>query len=329
MTNRIISKRCPICQIEVDAILVEECEFGYKMLRCPDCHLEFAHPLKGPGKEGYEQWYKGETTEIKGERFSVDYASRLQSPNRRRLRDYHLKALCLASVLLSFSSKVLDVGCAEGSFIKALEEIGFDVYGCDIAEEPIGFAKRIYNLRNVLASSVENLPSHWQNFELITAFEVLEHLETPLEFLRSIFTILKPGGFLILSVPNYNYHSKKRIRGGAKWDAPPEHLTRWPEETLKCALLKVGFSFNSIKFLPAGGWESFLDAILPDKIENFYWQLWERKVIDEVKQGYGKEARSKNKSAEFAFRVLLYPFYRFLKSKYDMYCIVIARKGFQ
>jgi SAM-dependent methyltransferase len=238
-------------------------------------------------------------------------------------------ALHLISVLLPVTSRVLEVGCAEGSFIKALEEIGFDVYGCDIAEAPIEFAKIVYDLRNVVASNVEDLPSHWRNFELVTAFEVLEHLETPLEFLRTLFNILKPGGFLILSVPNYNYHSKKRIKGGAKWDAPPHHLTRWPEETLKFALLKAGFSFNSIKSFPAGGWESFLDAILPDKMENFYWQLWENKVVNEVKQRYGKGVRSKYKIFEFSIRSLFYPMFLLLQSEYSINRLFVARKGFQ
>ncbi len=276
MKDKCIHTICPICEEEVKAFVVERCGWGYDVLRCPLCHLEFASPLKGPGKRGYEAWYKGEPLEGSG--VYVDCASRLNLLSSHRLRDYHIKAMQYLKMLLNSHNKLLDVGCAEGTFIKAMEDLGFDVYGCDIAEEPIKFAKQFYHLKNVLASTPEELPKEWRDFEIITCFEVLEHVENPLCFLQSIFNLLKPGGFLFLSVPHYELLTLKRRRGGAEWDRPPEHLTRWPKETLRIALRKVGFPNSHIKLLKAGEWENFLDAILPIGVETLYWRLWERKA---------------------------------------------------
>lgn len=291
------------------------------MLRCPICFLEFAHPLKGPSKNGYEAWYRGETIQMCGGEIYVDYLARLCSPRRRRLRDYHILAMkFLRRVGFNSIPKLLDVGCAEGSFIKAMEEIGLSVYGCDIAEEPIKFAKQEYQLKNVECAPPDNLPGEWKNFDIITCFEVLEHVEQPLQFLKSLYSLLKFGGFLLLSVPHYDVLSNKRKKGGAEWDTPPEHLTRWPHRTLMLALEKIGFLARDIKIFQAGEWETFLDAVLPESYENIYWELWENKAR-------GKKQSLLAVVVELVTRLSLFPFFYLLKGNYARYSFVIARKN--
>lgn len=320
MQRECITTICPLCEREVESVIVEDCEGGYKMLRCPLCKLEFAYPLKGPGKEGYERWYKRKAFQMGETDFYVDYASRLSSSRARRLRDYHIKTLrYLGEMQFASCPKLLDAGCAEGSFIKALEELGFQVYGCDIAEKPIEFARRVYRLKNVISSSPQELPEAWKDFDVITSFEVLEHVEKPLQFLQSLYRLLRPGGILFLSVPHYEILSSKRKKRGGEWDRPPEHLTRWPSETLIFSLEKVGFSPAYIKILQAGEWETFLDAVLPTEIENIYWEWWEKKAR-------GKRGNFLEEIAERGIRFGLLPFFIFLKNRYVRYSLVIARK---
>lgn len=246
MKRRCIPTLCPLCEKEVGAIVVEDCEGGYKMLRCPMCKLEFAHPLKGLGKEGYEGLYKEGAWR---ERFI------LQAMEKPRLESRHLWAIkSLKRIYPSPDNrKILDAGCGEGGFLKVMGRIGFEVYGFDIAEEPIRFAREVYGLENVIVGTIEDLPKDWGDFHIITAFAVFEHLENPLQFLRSLYNRLKPGGLLLLSVPHYEGISYTKKKSGANWDNPPEHLTRWPPKTLRLALEKVGFSqikFHSLRNAP-------------------------------------------------------------------------------
>jgi len=80
MMSRFISVICPICQDEVQAIFFEECSGGYKMLRCSIYPLEFAHPLKGPSKDGYQAWYRGEAIKLGSLESHVDLSAKKCAP---------------------------------------------------------------------------------------------------------------------------------------------------------------------------------------------------------------------------------------------------------
>jgi len=301
---------CPICEKEVQAILVEECQGGYKWLRGPFCALEFANPLKGAGKEGYDMWYKKGFWKPNEIIFKADYTYRLISPS---LLPFHKKAINCILRLESLSRRLLDVGCGEGTFIKRMEELGFEVYGCDIAEEPIRFAREVYGLRNVIASRAEELPEDWKDFDVITAFEVLEHTENPLGFLKCLYNLLKPGGYLILSVP-LSGQFRERTN-------PPEHLTRWNLKALKLAIEKAGFlkeeyrTFSSLYFYYK--WKYFLDFILPESLKTWYRHLQEGRQGEMMSSKRGSREKSRQNMLKNLFklgikwigRICLFPFF--------------------
>ena len=83
-----------------------------------------------------------------------------------------------------------------------MQELDFDVYGFDLSRVAVDFAREVYGLRNVVACSWEELPADWRSFSFITAIEVVEHLDKPLEFVSKMRSLLFPGGALIISVPN-------------------------------------------------------------------------------------------------------------------------------
>jgi hypothetical protein len=94
-----------------------------------------------------------------------------------------------------------------------------------------------------MVGTLQSIPYHWRDFNLITSLEVLEHIENPLFFLTKLFQLLTDGGYLVLSIPNFFYQM---------WVLdepypPPEHLTIWSTKALKFVLNKVGF--KNIRFL--------------------------------------------------------------------------------
>jgi 2-polyprenyl-3-methyl-5-hydroxy-6-metoxy-1,4-benzoquinol methylase len=100
--------------------------------------------------------------------------------------------------------KVLDVACGPGNLLEMLQEEGFmDLRGVDISAEQIAIAQKKFP-QVVCGDALEYLRGHSETFKLITAFDILEHLSKAeaLEFLDAIRSALKPGGQLILQLPN-------------------------------------------------------------------------------------------------------------------------------
>jgi ubiquinone/menaquinone biosynthesis C-methylase UbiE len=95
------------------------------------------------------------------------------------------------------SPNILDVGCGTGYNLSYLSTFG-EVVGIDFSECAIRFcAKRNYN--NVIQANAENMPFKEKTFDLITALDLLEHVDDG-KALQEFHRCLKPGGYLLLTV---------------------------------------------------------------------------------------------------------------------------------
>src|SRR5205823_10108864 len=97
----------------------------------------------------------------------------------------------------------LEVGCATGEFCELVRSKGARVVGLDLASEAIAQARLRYPLIEFREGDLAALQSDEQ-MDLIFAFELIEHVDSPAQFLSSVASHLKPGGRLILTTPNYN-----------------------------------------------------------------------------------------------------------------------------
>ncbi|MBC7327227.1 class I SAM-dependent methyltransferase [bacterium] len=229
---------CPVCRERTSRIKVEHFE-GFEILRCEVCDVEFAQPFKAAPPEDYEIGYI--------ERYShpLREIERLKLPFYDGFMDIYTVILKILQSLPP-KGKILDAGCGSGGFLSLLKGMGFQVYGFDISPTAVEMAKKIYELRNVINCSWEALPPEWYGFTVITAIEVVEHLEEPLAFVTRMRDLLSENGIFILSVPNRNRLGEKcvyRIRE----NYPPYHLTRWSVEALSALLKKAGFKKIIIK----------------------------------------------------------------------------------
>jgi SAM-dependent methyltransferase len=115
--------------------------------------------------------------------------------------------------------KILDVGCGTGTMLRYLSAYG-EVQGADADAEAVHFCK-MRGLENVSLLPEEAMPFANSSFDLISMFDVLEHIEDDRGALREIFRVLKRDGMLILTVPAYRFlwgaqdeisHHKRRYR---------------------------------------------------------------------------------------------------------------------
>jgi len=97
--------------------------------------------------------------------------------------------------------KILDVGCGTGGITKDLTRFG-DVYGNDHSMAALKHARR-YGLQNLINCSASNLPYRSETFDIITIFDVIEHIKDDVQVIKKISSSLKRNGTIFISVPAF------------------------------------------------------------------------------------------------------------------------------
>lgn len=141
--------------------------------------------------------------------------------------------------------RALEVGCGSGRYLAQLADSGWQAEGLEPSAETADRLRETTGLP-VTAASVREATFAGESFDLVVAVMVLEHLHNPLEDLRSIYSWLRPGGFLTGSVPNCASWEFRFF--GADWFAlqVPTHLFHFTPTTLTQLLETAGFSDTRI-----------------------------------------------------------------------------------
>ena len=178
-------------------------------------------------------------------------------------------------------SKVLDVGCNSGEFLKLLQEKGCDAVGVDISEPLLEIAKG--KGLNVIKADAETLPFPDQSFDVVILREVLVHLHDPVKALKEIKRVLKPSGFLLGSAPHANL--EKMV-----WEEKAMHHRYYDEDRLMAQLNEV-FEKTHLKVLKGGQFAaSFAMSHLAHKPAELLWKSgnadtpeWEHALLTDKK----------------------------------------------
>lgn len=141
----------------------------------------------------------------------------------------------------SLHPNFLDIGCAMGVLLQEAKREGMKVTGVDISDDAVAYCNR-FKL-NAKAGTVQSLESVLENnsFDIITAFQIIEHERDPLEFMRRVYKLLKKGGLVVLATPNYGGIWRKLM--GKRWVGftHPEHVVLLDFSSMRYLLEKSGF----------------------------------------------------------------------------------------
>jgi 2-polyprenyl-3-methyl-5-hydroxy-6-metoxy-1,4-benzoquinol methylase len=128
---------------------------------------------------------------------------------------------------------VLEIGCGRGDFLNRLKLAGQkEVMGLEMNQAAAAFARDTHGLAVFSGSLSEFMGSENRQFDVICTFQVLEHIAEAGAFLRQALQLLKPGGVLIIGVPNYDAVIVKDEPNNIL-DYPPHHMGWWNARSLE------------------------------------------------------------------------------------------------
>jgi len=197
----------------------------YKHFRCDECGYEtFVRHDSGIAADLYEN--------------DADYIDDLNilTNSDDLILWHHLKAIkFIQSRFQPDSTSTLDIGCFNGFFVKKLISLGYDAHGVDFNKSAIAYGQENFGLASVISTqTIEGMIDQGMLFDVITLFEVMEHLPDSKTFLYNVSRLLKDGGVLILSTPNNKMCWRPAL------DFPPHHLSRFTTRSLELYVSQFG-----------------------------------------------------------------------------------------
>jgi SAM-dependent methyltransferase len=163
----------------------------------------------------------------------------------------------LHSLKLSGIKTMLDVGTGYGFLLHEMgKRIQVDAVGVELSRQEATYAQNKLGLK-VLNSSLAASGLHRGQYDLVTSFEVIEHIPDPLEFIAEMAQYVKIGGHLLLMTDNFESRMAGSLGAGfPKW-IPHAHVSHFSPSTLKSAIEATdGLSLvHSMSYTP---WEVFL-----------------------------------------------------------------------
>lgn len=198
------------------------------------------------------------------------------------------------------SNRIIDVGCGAGHFLSVAQKRGWEVYGSEFSPAAIKLCeqKGVTMIRGPIHSP-EVTPQGWDamigTFDIVTSFEVLEHINNPNEDLKAIHRLLRSGGLFYATTPNFNALSRFQLKDKYNVIGYPEHLTYYTRGSLHGVLTQNGLqklkmvtegisitrirkSKNASTELKVGG-SNAPDERIREKTENhWFWRLVKRMV---------------------------------------------------
>lgn len=156
-----------------------------------------------------------------------------------RTRERHIASLRLPP------GRILDVGCATGRFLTALQKRGWTVSGLELNPEVAQRARQELGL-DVRVGTLESAKFSESSFDLVTMWDVLEHVCSPMRTMREVQRILRPGGWFVFRVPNPESLGARLF--GARWAGwdQPRHIWLPTRAAFAGALPKVSLRLQRI-----------------------------------------------------------------------------------
>jgi 2-polyprenyl-3-methyl-5-hydroxy-6-metoxy-1,4-benzoquinol methylase len=268
---------CPVCGVASPPLAFVK--NGYPMHRCVSCELVYSS--RPPAGDKLEALYSAEYFTDGGAGYP-DYIAD-ERTHRHQARTYLKRIAKLGAT----PGSLLDIGCAAGFFLDEARRVGWQVRGCELSAYAHAHASKKLGLDVVRAGFLDPaFAPPPQSFDVITLFNVLEHIPNPTAVVDKMFSLLRPGGHLV--VETWDPHSLLARALGSRWPtyAPPTVLYCFTKRTL--AHLFDSTKWTRISYRPSMKWIS-LDhglSLLEYEVEHTPLARVTRSVFGAVRRSF-------------------------------------------
>jgi len=217
---------CANCQQDDTAPCLEK--WGFQIVQCRRCGLTYVNPRS--------------VAEEVGDYFRGPYLSTIEEHGilNPGIQGIYAEILDRLHTLL-VPGRLLDVGCAMGHFMVRAREHGWAVHGVESSRYAADYGRKRWDLRIQALSNLGDAHLPDNHFDACVLIEVAEHLGSPRATFEQVFQVLKPGGVLYLTTPNFGSYAA--LFGREEWMAiiPTGHLYYFTFATISRMLTSVGF----------------------------------------------------------------------------------------
>jgi len=222
---------CLLCKRTLHRFLHKN---GYWIHRCPSCAL-----AETDLKKNYPRFVR--------EFYSEGYYE--GDPTRSAYSDYELdKPLIVRNMrkLLSFirrekpSGTLIDVGCAFGYFVELAQSSGYNARGFDPSPYAADKARTLVGKRRIDEGTISDMRYRKESADIITLFDVFEHLKNPLADMKRLASFLKPDGLILIATGDTGSFAARVMKRRWTFYIPPQHIFFFDRQNVTTLLDRAG-----------------------------------------------------------------------------------------
>ncbi|HLC92865.1 MAG TPA: class I SAM-dependent methyltransferase [archaeon] len=244
--------KCHICSAHDAGFFMKVRDFEFRdrevqLHKCAQCGIIFISPI--PSAKMMEKYYSGQYYQKPSMIFSMISDLRKNLFSRER------------------PGRVLDVGCGAGTFLEGMKSLGWNCHGTEVSESSKEFTRRLASKGiEIKYCDLKKAGFKASSFDLITFWQVLEHVQDPTDIIRYSARLLKKDGVLFISVPNIESAGFAVFSGNWFHLDVPRHIYHFSPASLSLLLGKNGFKVKEIsqfsfEYAPFGLMQSFYNFL--------------------------------------------------------------------
>ncbi len=263
MPERISLTTCPCCASSAIYPVLSAKDHTvsnevFEIWHCDDCTIRFTQSV--PASADIGPYYQ-----------SAAYVSHSDTQKGFINRLYHIirnhtlstKRKLVQKVSGKKTGTLLDVGAGTGAFVNTMQTAGWKITGLEPDDIARTNAEHKYGL-NLLSPDLLNTLDA-EHFDVITLWHVLEHVHELHPYLENFHRLLKPGGRLLIAVPNYTSYDAIHYKGfWAAYDVP-RHLYHFSPKGMELLARKKGFGLEAVQPM---WFDSFYVSMLSEQYKN-------------------------------------------------------------
>ena len=245
MADRIHYSSCPVCQQAdlvavfnvIDQLVSRE---SFTIMECRQCSCRLTQAA--PDQQASSKYYQS-TDYISHSNTSRGLINRIYQLVRKRTLQQKVK--WVEKAIGTPGGRVLDVGSGTGAFVEALRKSGWQADGLEPDPSARKVAQAVFGIALLDIEQLFQLPS--ASVDAITLWHVLEHVHDLNGYMQQFHRLLKPGGSLLIALPNYTSWDAQYF---GKWWAAydvPRHLYHFSPEAVRSLSNRNGFSLGSVR----------------------------------------------------------------------------------